>query len=60
MEEDQIGTLEPGRKADLVVLSGDPRGVTADRVEKLAVERTVLGGRTTWRRGGTTAAGGSR
>lgn len=60
LEEDQLGTLETGRRADLVVLSADPRGVTADRVETLGVERTVLGGRTTWPRGGTKAAGGPR
>ena len=46
-EEDLKGTLEPGKLADFVVLSGDPRSVPADEIE---VERTVVGGKTVVRR----------
>jgi predicted amidohydrolase YtcJ len=47
--EDEIGSLEPGKLADLVVLSGnpldDPMGM-----RELAVERTIVGGVTIYRR----------
>jgi predicted amidohydrolase YtcJ len=45
-EEHQKGSLEPGKLADLVVLSGDPLK-TADpgALIELKVERTMLGGR---------------
>jgi len=49
-EEDEIGTLEEGKRADLVVLSADPRGLSPDQVSSLVVERTIVGGRTTFRR----------
>jgi predicted amidohydrolase YtcJ len=43
-EEEEKGTIEPGKLADLVVLGGDP--LTADpRVLKdIAVEMTIVGG----------------
>ena len=40
-EEDLKGTLEPGKLADFVVLSDDPREVPADEIQ---VEMTVVGG----------------
>lgn len=47
--DDRIGSLEPGKYADLVVLSGnpldDPMGL-----RDLRVERTVIGGATVYRR----------
>ena len=46
-EEDLKGTLEPGKLADFVVLSGDPREVPADEIE---VEMTVVGGETVFER----------
>jgi predicted amidohydrolase YtcJ len=39
--EDEAGSLEPGKRADIVVLSGDPRRVDATSLE---VSRTYLGG----------------
>jgi predicted amidohydrolase YtcJ len=48
-QEDNRGSLEPGKYADLVVLSGspleDPMGM-----RKLAVKRTVIGGATVFHR----------
>ena len=46
-EEDLKGTLEPGKLADFVVLSADPREVPADEIE---VEMTVVGGETVFER----------
>ena len=44
------GTLEPGKRADLVVLSGDPRTGVAAELDALRVEQTVLGGETVFMR----------
>ena len=46
-EEDLKGTLEPGKLADFVVLSDDPREVPADEIQ---VEMTVVGGETVFQR----------
>ncbi len=48
-QEDRLGSIEPGKLADLVVLSGNPVD-NADRVHELKVERTVIGGVTIYRR----------
>lgn len=45
--EDQIGSLEPGKKADLVVLSANPLEPSAD-LRAIDVERTVVGGLTVY------------
>jgi predicted amidohydrolase YtcJ len=47
-EEDEKGTLAPGNRADLVVLSGNPLAVAPDRIASLRVLRTVAGGRITY------------
>lgn len=45
-EEDMIGTIEPGKFADLVVLGGDFLRVPEDRLcEDLPVMMTVVGGK---------------
>ena len=41
--EDQIGSIEPGKKADLVILSADPLDPSTD-LREIDVERTVVGG----------------
>ena len=40
--EDELGTLEPGMRADLVVIDGDPLDVAtlADRVESVYLDGT--------------------
>ena len=47
--EDEVGSLEPGKLADLVVLSGNPLDDPLN-MRELAVERTIVGGVTIYRR----------
>ena len=47
--DDRIGSLEPGKYADLVVLSGNPLDDPGS-MRDLRVERTVIGGATIYRR----------
>ena len=51
-EEGSKGTISPGKLADLVVLSGDPRAVAAEELPSLAVEMTVVDGRVAYERTG--------
>jgi hypothetical protein len=44
-EEDRLGTIEPGKLADLVVLSDDYFTVTDERLKKIRSELTVVAGR---------------
>lgn len=44
-EERVKGSVEPGKLADLVVLSEDPLAVDPERIPELRVEMTILGGR---------------
>lgn len=46
--EDKLGTLEPGKLADIVVLSGDPTTATAETIGGIAVVRTIVGGDTVY------------
>ena len=43
--EDTLGSLMPGKHADLVVLADDPRRVEVGRIAGIEVLATVLGGR---------------
>jgi predicted amidohydrolase YtcJ len=47
--EDSLGSIEVGKQADLVVLSGNPVQ-NVDSVEELKVERTVIAGVTIYQR----------
>jgi predicted amidohydrolase YtcJ len=46
-EEREKGTLAPGKRADLVVLSASPLAVAPERIRGIRVLRTVAGGRPT-------------
>ncbi|HEY7493295.1 MAG TPA: amidohydrolase family protein [Candidatus Tectomicrobia bacterium] len=48
--ESQRGSLEPGKLADLAVLSDDPLHVPAERLPDLHVHLTMLGGRVVYAR----------
>jgi predicted amidohydrolase YtcJ len=43
--EDHVGSLRPGKLADLVILSADPRAVELDEIRDLEVLMTMVGGR---------------
>ncbi len=45
--EDQVGTLEPGKYADLVVLSENPLEIDPMRIKDIRVEATVMNGEIT-------------
>jgi predicted amidohydrolase YtcJ len=42
--DDEVGTLEAGKYADLVVLDGDPTAVAAAAISNLRIVQTVVGG----------------
>jgi predicted amidohydrolase YtcJ len=42
--EHEVGTLEAGKRADLVVLDTDPTALAPEELDRLTVERTVCGG----------------
>ena len=48
--EKELGTLRPGKRADFVLLSGDPQRTPPEELKKLQVERTIRCGRTIWSR----------
>lgn len=48
--ERELGTLRPGKRADFVLLSGDPLRTLPEELKKLQVERTIQRGRTIWSR----------
>ncbi len=48
--ESELGTLRPGKRADFVLLSGDPLRTPPEELKKLQVERTIQRGRTIWSR----------
>jgi predicted amidohydrolase YtcJ len=44
-EQDALGSLEPGKWADIAVLDGDFLNVTADQIDALGIDLTYVGGR---------------
>jgi predicted amidohydrolase YtcJ len=49
-DQDNRGSLAPGKWADLAVLSGDPLATPPERMLELRVEQTYLGGRLVYER----------
>ena len=45
-EEDQKGSISPGKHADLVVLDADPCAVEPDAIREIRVRLTLVDGRT--------------
>jgi hypothetical protein len=43
--ENQVGSIEPGKLADLVVVSEDPMAVVVDDLPDLTVDQVWVGGR---------------
>ncbi len=50
-EENMLGSIEPGKYADLVVLSGDYLTVPEEKIEDLSVVTTIVGGRVVYESG---------
>lgn len=46
--EDEIGSIAPGKAADMVVLSADPTTVPTGDIDGVTVERTIVGGETVY------------
>jgi predicted amidohydrolase YtcJ len=49
-DDKTIGSIEPGKFADLVVLSDDLMTVEPERIQDIRVERTIIGGREVYNR----------
>ncbi len=49
-EEQEKGTIAEGRRADLIILSGDPLRCPDDELPKLRVETTIVAGRIVYER----------
>jgi len=47
-EEDLKGSITTGKLADFVMLEKDPHDVNADEIKKIAIARTVVGGKTVY------------
>jgi predicted amidohydrolase YtcJ len=46
--EDEVGSLEVGKYADLIVLSQNPMGVDVEMIRETAVWLTMVGGQTAY------------
>lgn len=47
-EENIKGSIEPGKLADLVILSDDPTTVSPHEIESIKPEMTIVGGKIVW------------
>lgn len=48
--EDELGTIEPGKYADLVILSTNPYTVPPKEVSTIEVRETIVAGNTIWKK----------
>ena len=48
-EEDRKGSIEPGKLADMAILSDDPLGCAEDAIKDITAKITIVGGRVVWR-----------
>jgi len=51
LDEDERGTVEPGKLADMIVLPENPLTVAAERLKNLAPDMTLVGGEVVWESG---------
>jgi hypothetical protein len=51
-EEDEKGSITPGKLADLVILSDNPLTIEPMKINEIVVLETIKEGRTVWRRNG--------
>jgi predicted amidohydrolase YtcJ len=56
-EENEKGSIEPGKLADLVILSDDPTDMDPDTLDDLAVVFTVKNGEVIYSNDGSTGGG---
>ena len=49
-DEDRLGSLEPGKLADMVVLGGDILTVPSEEIKDIPVDMTLIGGRVVFSR----------
>ena len=57
MDEDDRGSLAPGKLADMIVLDENPLTVDAGRIRHIEPALTVAGGRVVWERGSGIVSG---
>jgi predicted amidohydrolase YtcJ len=50
-EENDKGTLEPGKLADLTILSADPYHVDPTELKDIPIRTTIVGGEIVWSEG---------
>ncbi|PWU11339.1 MAG: hypothetical protein C5B51_02830 [Terriglobia bacterium] len=55
-QEDNLGAIQPGKLADLVVLDRDYLTIPADQIREVKPVTTIVGGRVVWESGNGTAA----
>lgn len=49
-EDDVKGSITPGKRADMVVLGENPVKINPEKIHEILVERTIVGGKTVYRR----------
>jgi len=49
-DQDTLGSIEPGKLADLVILGGDYMGVPEEEISELPVLKTIVGGQVMYER----------